>query len=296
MTNNKPILLTSLPRSGSTWVLKVLSSAPGIVSFFEPDHLDMAGLGTNGMHPYIRGNDPDEGYFNLYNRIFKGRPYRPFTFSQGYFLHYLNAFQSFLPNRTVLVKSVYSLPNIEWISNNFSPTVVILLRNPFSVVHSIHRKFPSARLKDLLPQEKLMQDYLEPYKKTLQSADSIYEILASKIGAYYKIIEESSKNHPEWIILTHEELCEETFDGYKRLFDKLGLCWQNNTYDLIKILNKPKQSDDIKHVNRDLREEINKWQTQLSPEEIKVIWRYYSAFNCSYYSDTLSKHNFESKN
>lgn len=283
--NKRPILLTSLPRSGSTWVLKILGYAKEVIPFHEPDHLDFVGIGTNGMHPYIKQRQYSEEYFNLYYNIFKGNPYKPFSPKKEYLLYKINVIEAFLTDKRILVKSVYSLLNTEWIFEHFNPIVVVLLRNPFSTIHSIHRKFPDARLRNLLIQDNLMQDYLSSYKEILQSAKTPYEILAANLGAYFKVALSAAKRNPEWIVVTHEQLCVDPYSEFNKLYKKLGLTWSDKIEHLIRMTNQPKQNDNMMHVWRVLKDEVVKWKKLLTPEEVSQIRNYYRPFENTYYDE-----------
>jgi len=286
LKNDETILLTSLPRSGSTWVLRVLGASDNVIPFHEPDHLDVIGVGRRGMHSYIGKNNKQDRYYKVYQPILKGRPYLPLSISKNYLLHASKVLQSYLPYRKkILIKSVFSLLNTEWIYKHFSPRVVILLRNPFSIVYSIHRKWPDARLKSLIDQKGLINNYLAPYKDVLEMAKAPYEILAARVGAYYKVILSDANNHPSWILITHEQLCYDPEKEFKALYSKLNLKFTNKIERFIKSTNKPKKKDRVQHVYRVARDEIDKWRTLLSPDEISRIREFYRPFNNGYYDD-----------
>ena len=280
------VLLTSLPRSGSTWVLNILQRADNVIPFHEPDHLDVIGAGEKGLHPYLADTGDVDRYYKVYQSIFKGRPYVPPSMSKSYLFHYFRVLQTYLPSgKIILIKSVYSILNTRWIYETFSPKIVILLRNPFSVAHSIHRKWPDARLKNLLVQKRLMQDYLEPYRSLMERARAPYEILAARIGACYKAILSDAESNPSWVVITHEKLCRDPMNEFRELYSRLGLRWSHNIGLLIQCKNRPKTSDRIAHTDRISSKEIDKWKNLLAPAEIKQIRGFYRPFNNPYYNE-----------
>lgn len=281
----KPILLTGLPRSGSTWVLRILGAAKCVIPFHEPDHLEEHGIGKKGMHLYVNKDQNDIQYYSLYDSIFKGRTYQPVSLTKACLFHYLKYIQSYLPNRVILVKSVFTLHNTDWIYKNFQPRVVILLRNPFSLLHSVRRLFPEARLgKPVLEDRVLIRDYLEGYEDILTSAKTPYEQLAARVGAYYKIILTGVKKHQEWLVITHEQLCKAPIVGFKQLYAKLGLCWTDEIEKIIWKHNRKKRDDNVHHVCRIATREIDKWKKLLTRDEINQIRKYYRPFRNEYYS------------
>ena len=77
--------------------------------------------------------------------------------------HMANHMQTALTNKRLLIKSVYSLHNTGWISEQFPLQVVILLRHPCAIVHIIYRCWPDARLKNPHEQENILADHLQPH-------------------------------------------------------------------------------------------------------------------------------------
>lgn len=284
-----PVLLTSLPRSGSTWVLRVLEQAPHTLAVFEPDHLDINGLGTNGVHPYIRAESEWPEYEAIYRGAFRGEKREPSILAINALRRKIQrAAYRFSPKQPrVIVKTVFSLHNTEWIVRRFSPAVVILLRNPYSLIHSINRKWPAARLKDLLVQEEFVEDYLEPYREVIESAQTPYEILATRVAAYYKAVLTCAEKHPSWIVITHEELCCSPLSSYERLYERVGLEWSRGVEKFIEATNKPKDSDRVDHVSRISSAEIDKWRNLLTQAQIDEISNYYRPFEIGYYDDYL---------
>jgi hypothetical protein len=289
----KRILLTSLPRSGSTWVLKMLSVQPRVLSVHEPDHLDVVGIGNRGMHPYVNEHNESSPYYEMYAKIFRGQALPIISGGQSIhrilrrliYRHYL-VLRSLSPvEQTLIIKSVFSLHNTEWIYRNFSPTVVIVLRHPCSVIHSIHRKWPNARLKEPHSQTEFVRDYLGAHKELLKGAESTFGVLSSRLAAYYSAVLGASRRHPSWIVVTHEQLCADPIGEFRRLYDKLELDWDGRVETAIHASNQPKKSDEVHHVNRVSAKEIGKWKALLSEKEIAEIGRYYCPFEIPYYTD-----------
>ena len=73
-----PILIIGLPRSGTTWVGQILSSAQGTTYIFEPDNeklSPLAWLCKEGLHrfPYLTPNDYAPAYRQMWQTAFAGR-------------------------------------------------------------------------------------------------------------------------------------------------------------------------------------------------------------------------------
>lgn len=268
--------------------MKMLSASGRVVAFHEPDHLHVWGAGEPGMHPYLNDGHEDAAYRGMYEKIFSGRAYRAPRFSRGYAGHVARRLQCLLTGRRLLVKSVYSLHNTEWIARRFPVSVVILLRHPCAVVHSIHRRWPEARLKNPQEQEALIADHLRPYRDLFQNAAMPYEVLASRVGAYYKVVSEAARRHPEWIVLRHEDLCKNPMDEFQSLFTRLDLEGFDRTRSAIEASNRPKVKDEVQHVQRVATEEVDKWRKNLSEDEIRQVAEYYCPFANAWYGELCS--------
>jgi hypothetical protein len=264
----------------------MLSAKPTVVGIHEPDHLDVVGIGDGGMHPYINERNETSAYYQMYARIFRGMMPVPFGPTKEYFAELWRRRGFLTPaDQTLVVKSVFSLHNTEWIYRNFSPRVVILLRHPCSIIHSIHRKWPDARLKELHTQAEFVRDHLGAHQEILEHAESPFAMLASRIAAYYSAILRARRAHPSWIVVTHEQLCVDPLREIRRLYDELELAWDSKVEAAIKASNRPKESDRISHVNRLAAGEIGKWKALLSNSEIAEIARYFCPFGIPYYTD-----------
>lgn len=75
MEKSRPILLVGVPRSGSTWIAKVLSKAKNNTLFLEPDNEKenpLAYVFKKNLHryPYINENDDQTDYYKLWKANF----------------------------------------------------------------------------------------------------------------------------------------------------------------------------------------------------------------------------------
>lgn len=72
------ILVTGIPRSGTTWTAKILSSPENILHFYEPDneHNNLLGFVNKQKafrFPYLTKNKGDKGIYNIYSSVLQGK-------------------------------------------------------------------------------------------------------------------------------------------------------------------------------------------------------------------------------
>ncbi len=84
MPNTLPVLITGLPRSGTTWVGEVLSSAQDTRYIFEPDNEGLSPIAwfcKRDMHryPYLTLSDIAVDYHKMWDNIFRGHSWAWYT-------------------------------------------------------------------------------------------------------------------------------------------------------------------------------------------------------------------------
>lgn len=72
------ILVCGVPRSGTTWIGKILSQADGITYYHEPDNEHHNLLGyihkqNVRRFPYLTKDDPKNGMFEIYKKVLQGK-------------------------------------------------------------------------------------------------------------------------------------------------------------------------------------------------------------------------------
>ncbi|AMM41429.1 sulfotransferase domain protein [Candidatus Desulfofervidus auxilii] len=78
MAKRKIILIVGIPRSGTTWIAKILSKSTGAYYLHEPDNEKnniLAYIFKKGLHryPYLNANDHLDSYYKLWEIAFKGK-------------------------------------------------------------------------------------------------------------------------------------------------------------------------------------------------------------------------------
>lgn len=243
-------------------------------------------LGDSGMHPYIRKDQDDPDYRYMFSRILAGSPSRRLSYGKRSYVENLGRrLQVSLLHKRVYVKTVCSLHNTEWLVKNFPVQILILTRHPCAMVHSMHRRWPDAKLKDPQLQPEFCENFSESQVELLRRAKTPYEKLASRIGAYYRLAAEAAARHPEWIVVRHEDICTDPVGEFRKLYEGLELSGFDYAEKVIKNSNRPKLKDEVQHVQRISKQEIGKWKNNLTPEEIDQVAAYYCPFNTGWYSD-----------
>ena len=257
------ILLAGPHRNGSTWVANVLRQSPGLRVVYEPDEPGTDILGTIssdrlGRYPALRPEDADARYATVWDVAFRGGwPWRPSPMRRrlgrvaralppsvrGFGLRLLA--RGVTTSRStgfehVLVKSTNCALSLEWVVAHYEPRVVLQRRNPMSLVAS----WSAVTLDDdatLLAENALVRErWIERLQLPVPSKSASHvERIAWTVGLLTVALKETSEQHPEWIVISYDDLCRDPVPGFSALCDQLGLTWSDAIAGYIQAADRP---------------------------------------------------------
>lgn len=219
-----PVLLISLPRSGSSWVGATLGLSPGALYLREP--ISQPHLERHKQRGVVFTIQPDalpDGYARHADRAFQGLPkFRPnvVRFPAQWSL-------SSRRNRRVVVKEVNPLA-LDWLISRYQPKIVYLLRHPAAVAASFarlgwmsserpagdERRFSARRIgfdpAVLPPYRTAWGEHVALQGLVMQSA------LATLAG------------YDQHLVVRYEDLCTDPVAQFRRLYDFADLPWQGD--------------------------------------------------------------------
>ncbi|EKU97435.1 sulfotransferase domain protein [Leptolyngbya sp. PCC 7375] len=286
-----PIFLAGLPRSGTTWLASVLSTATKVKHLHEPFNKDHVPEAAPHWLKYLRADDSDSAFKEYCQTVFSGRSnhnYIKGKLAKPYSL--LGNRLSWLPGR-IMVKDVHSCMALDWINKNIAPQIVIITRHPCGLASSWLRTFESdprtgrgKALTRLLSQPKLIEDYLSPFEETLRNSNDFFHNVALYWGATHYVLHKQRQTHPNWIFISHEDLCREPIKEYKTLFRKLNLEWTAKTDQILQTSTAADSGNSYSPI-RVSANEPNKWLKHLTPEQIETVQQWSSIFEVPFYTE-----------
>ena len=310
----RPIVIAGVPRSGTSWTMRVLGSAGGARSILEPDSEDkwpsaIRAKRTLGRYPVLRPGDDAPGYRRLWSWTFAGAPeprrsvwarhlLGPGAEDRLYDgrLDPLTWLAATLardprphrppsgpePGPRIVAKSIHAQLAIEWIASEFGCDVVLLLRHPANVLASwMEVDLKDARYSTLEHRADIRSRYIEPWGVPMPGPDPI-ERMSWMIGLLLAAIEEASARHPEWHLRTHEQLCADPSGEFQRLFADLGLAWGEATEDFLREHNTAGSGFMVKRVASELPDS---WQRRLDDDQVATLRRVLGWFPLTTWSD-----------
>jgi hypothetical protein len=285
------IFVTGTPRSGTTFLGKVLSARLEVDYIHEPFNPDCGIPGIEQRYLYLR---PGSGgrYDSLIEKIFT----YDFKLRTGYYQNdsrtrrlikrlvgsrgpfYLR-FAKLNPFHTAaIIKDPVGCLLTEYLSASFDVKPVIVVRHPVTFVASIRRLGWQVNLEPLATQSELVEDYFaeDPHFSDEQYTDTI-ERGAALWRALNKVLLAQARRNPDWPVITHEELSARPLDIVSGLYDRLGLTWSARVERMILANTRAKgraeaSSGKVQDFKRDSAQLFDLRMKMMSPDERRRIF------------------------
>lgn len=242
MKFNKWVFVTGAPRSGTSFVGRILSWPLTVDLIFEPTDPLVGISGIDRRYLYLRPRgDGQDHYGRVLARIFSyDFTYRSPAPAQGeswltrirkrwvgprgavhLAMAKLNPF-----HRCAVIKDPDGCLLTEYLYTRHGVRPVICVRHPTAFVASyLHHRFPWD-LPELAGQPALVEDYFHGDASLFQLDPQDRVAGAAVLWlALNRVLLDQCSRHPDWIVVVHEELCQAPVDTFRNLFDRLELPW-----------------------------------------------------------------------
>lgn len=300
MTSRKPILVTGSPRSGSTWVGRMIASAPAVRYIHEPFNVSgrPCSCGTRFDYWFFYVTKENETYyrkhighilgsslnrFQLLNLITEMRVTRRLRLLANYA-------RSFTATRP-LVKDPLALCSAEWLASAFDMDIIVVIRHPAAFVNSYKRLNWSHPFSHFLSQPLLIRDHLSPFEAEIgefvNHTHDIVDRAALLWRLLHHIIREYQQTHPDWCFVRHEDLSQDPLSGFRTIFDKLNLEFGDRVCHAIQKHSgpaNPTESQDPYSIRLSSEQVTQKWKVGLTPQEIERVRMQVEDVASSFYS------------
>src|SRR6202049_1714797 len=199
MASIKTILVTGSPRSGTTWVGKMIASSPAVGYIQEPFFPGRRpGIcGVTFPHPFAYVTDENGAAF--YDHM---KATLSFQFQYGaalaalktprdaaIMLKYGTEFHFSRARRAIpLVKDPVAVFSAEWLAKRFDMNVIVMIRHPAAFACSIRRLNWRHDFSNLLHQPLLMRDHLYPYEAEIMAFVKSERDILDQAALLWKLI------------------------------------------------------------------------------------------------------------
>ena len=192
----------------------------------------------------------------------------------------------------ILLKDPFAVFSTPWFAQKLNCQVVITVRHPAAFASSLKRLNWPFDFRDLLNQPMLMRDYLEPDRAEMESIkpDDIIGQAALLWRMIYRFVHSTRSLFAQFKIVRHEDLSLDPVNGYKALYESLGLSFNEEVKGI--ILNSSSSENPtelskkkVHSVKLDSRANMDNWKKRLSADEITRIRKMTESVSYLFYSD-----------
>jgi hypothetical protein len=282
-----PILLTGMPRSGTTWVARILTASGEVGHINEPFNLAVSPgtlrVPAEHWYAYVTTQTEDR-YLPVLARMLDFeyplvRELRRCR-SRTDLVHTLKWWRDFIRSRgrRPLVKEPHAVFSAAWFAERLASDVVVMVREPLAVVSSWKRLGWSFDFTNLLEQPALMRDWLRPFEVEMTAALSPARDLVDRVALLWRVIYSvvADRRFPAVRLVRHEDLSRDPVRGYAELYEALGLTFTDTVAEAVEASSSSENPAETR-VERphdtqiDSRANLENWRHRLSGDEIARI-------------------------
>jgi hypothetical protein len=237
------LLVTGLPRSGTSWVGKMLEASGEVVYVNEPmNPQHPPGHSPGVLNARVRhrfqyiSTDDDEQWRRAFTdtlalryrfRAELRQNHAPYDLAR--MVKYGRSFTAGrLRGRRAMLDDPFAVFATGWLTQEMGCQAVVLVRDPVSFVGSWRALNWSIHFHELLEQPALVRDHLGPYVDRMRALVGSPDWLARTCllwEATYDVVDRAFRALPGVHLVGYEDLVREPMTGFRDLYDSFGLTW-----------------------------------------------------------------------
>lgn len=267
----RPVLIVGVPRSGSSWGLKVLGRTRDAVRFNEPDnehrHVE-AVRAKEGLDrfPVLAPGDEAPAWDALWEGVFTGRAAPPSRAPRRPTVRFARAV---IRPQVPVARSVHSAFAIDRIVDRWDPQVVLFERDARNVIASWLAMDIADRDRGFDRNPRVRERVLVPLGlPAAPSDDEPTHRAAWHFGVLWWSLARAAARHPGWVFASHEALCEDPYGGFRVVAEAAHLTWTQACDDYLRRSNAEGSGYDQHRVAADLP---GAWRRRLTPAQVTAI-------------------------
>jgi hypothetical protein len=241
-SGQEPVVVTGIPRSGTSWVGKLLQASGELTYINEalnPSHPPGRSPGVlratvGHAYQYITAANEDD-WLEPFRDTFRLRYHVGAELQRNRSLYDLARMAKYagsflagrLRGRRPLLDDPYAMLASEWLARRHDCRVIVLVRDPAAIVSSWKRLGWTADLGALLGQPLLMRDWFDPFRREMAAAVATPEDLPGRVGLLWRLLylvaAEYERRCPRLWIIRYEDLAGDPLSAFAGLYATLGL-------------------------------------------------------------------------
>lgn len=269
------ILVSGLPRSGTSWIAKAISLAPRVAYYFESD----SELPESYRYRYLPPNQQEDLLHHHIASALSGRIRTEYVLAEQSLTDMVNAPLA----RTILHKWVKLPLTLHWVEQHFPDIrIVQTVRHPVPLFLSWKQRNwdPGWALGKLLEQDALIDGPLSEIEPILRSANTELQ-KATGFWAAVATMQLASRR-PRDVLREHEWYCLDPVPRIRWLFEQLNLTFRPEVEDFLSPDRERASGPGYGH-RRDPRSEVRKWCASITDDETREIRNFLDRFELPFY-------------
>jgi hypothetical protein len=273
--NRRPILVTGIPRSGTTWLARLFATAPGTALAgrepMNPRRRQYA-LGHT-LDRWTRLRDPSPRQRRELQLAFRGL--NPMLYSR----YGRRQWAAALPWTRLVMKDPFAVLSIPAVAAVTGARPVLVYRHPGAILASFRRMGWGIDLDELqisVAAYRADARADDPVIDDLPATDSVSEPEA--MGLYWSAVHAMAladlDRSPGTIVVSHQEIAGGGVSAAHRLFGVLGLEWGPRTDAELAAeaaATRPVDSTELHNFNRSPQQVAEEWRARLSDADTETI-------------------------
>lgn len=276
-----PVLVLSLPRSGSSWVGEILGNATNALYLREPvTQSNMQQRGENRAILHVDKDGPDIALQRYANNAFNGLP----DFLPG-IIHDVKQWDIKTRSRKkVVIKEVNPLA-AGWLISEFAPQVIFLVRHPAAVAASYNRLgWRNPHLSDVYSSLNQIHRSNPSKVRSFSNTNDFWTNQGLMQGGCLSYAMAVLAAYPNTTIVKYEDLCEYPTEHFRKLFRSTGLTWSSQSEKMIQEKTSSNDQKGAYSTSRDSKSMPWAWTKHVSREEVNRLRTAFSGFSLPWYT------------
>lgn len=293
----KQVIISGLPRSGTSWVGKSLSFATDFTYYREPDNSEFVSdvPGRILWDLYLKAGDVHLCYEEFLVRALEGKIATSFTMRENpgpllrripQLSRYAERFPLlYMRKRNVLIKFVRRNLSLDWISGLY-PTarIVSLIRHPVGQGESWLKQGWTPNPTVFLEDSRLVEEHLADYVDLIKRADTFWAKCGVQWGMINRIVYNQAIAGAAHSVVPFEWLCADSGTRMRELSARSDMQWTPQADKFVRPTPGITDSDPYSLV-RDSRVEIDKWRASVSDADISECRTFAEPFGLPFYEN-----------
>jgi Sulfotransferase domain len=299
----RPILVTGMFRSGTTWVGRILAASGEVGYIDEPFNRSATHGGSirfpvDHWYTYVTAENERRFLPALVPALrFEYPLARQLTRCRNrtHLRETLRSWRGYVRSRgqRPLIKDPNAVFSAEWFMRRLGSDVVVVVREPVAVVGSWKRLGWSFDFTNLLEQAALMRDWLGRFEPQMSAARQAPWGLVDSVALLWHVIYAvvADERFPQVHLVRHEDLSRDPLGEYAKLYDTLGLTFTDTVAEAVLASSSGENPAETRiekpfDTVLDSKANLENWRYRLADDEIARIRQLTQETAARYYTST----------